>query len=560
MNSMRGRVVGLALIIVICLVCSAGGSGYDNPLLSGISVTMTPHTVTVLVTESVQLTATVYNSANSSVTWSLVGAGCGGAACGTISSAGLYTAPAGVPSPATVTVRATSQLDPSKSDSATITILGTANEWTWVSGSNIGGQAGTYGTKGTSAPSNVPGARYGAVSWIDSSGKLWLFGGGGCDSVGTIGYLNDLWEYDATTLEWTWVSGSDIGGQAGTKGTSAPSNVPGARMGAVSWIDSSGKLWLFGGATGFGYCVNDLWKYDPTTNEWTWVSGGNTANQTGIYGTQGTAAPSNVPGARYGAISWIDSSGTLWLFGGNGCDSASNQGGLNDLWKYDPATNEWTWVSGSDIGGQAGIYGTKGTAAPSNVPGARREAVSWIDSTGKLWLFGGLGQDSAGNSGYLNDLWMYDPTTNEWAWVSGSTVFGQNGTYGTQGTAAISNVPGARHGAVSWIDSSGKLWLFGGTGYDSTGPGGFLSYLNDLWKYDPTTNEWAWVSGSTVFGQNGTYGTQGTAAISNVPGARTTAVSWLDSNGNFWLFGGLGHDSAGGIWGSFLNDLWKYTR
>ena len=32
--------------------------------------------------------------------------------------------------------------------------------------------------------------------------------------------------------------------------------------------------------------------------KWTWVSGSNTANQAGIYGTRGTAAPSNVPGAR----------------------------------------------------------------------------------------------------------------------------------------------------------------------------------------------------------------------------------------------------------------------
>ncbi len=36
-------------------------------------------------------------------------------------------------------------------------------------------------------------------SWIDSSGNLWLFGGYGYDSTGTVGKLNDLWQYSPTT-------------------------------------------------------------------------------------------------------------------------------------------------------------------------------------------------------------------------------------------------------------------------------------------------------------------------------------------------------------------------
>ena len=38
---------------------------------------------------------------------------------------------------------------------------------------------------------------------------------------------------------------------------------------------------------------------------------------------------------------------------------------------------------------QAGVYGTKGVPAAANVPGARDESISWTDSTGNLWLFGG---------------------------------------------------------------------------------------------------------------------------------------------------------------------------
>ncbi len=64
---------------------------------------------------------------------------------------------------------------------------------------------------------------------------------------------------------------------------------------------------------------------------------------------------------------------------------------MNDLWKYDPLINEWTWVSGNNTVGQLGVYGTRGIASSSNMPGARANSVSWIDSIGNLWLFGGRG-------------------------------------------------------------------------------------------------------------------------------------------------------------------------
>ncbi|MGP8153301.1 MAG: carboxypeptidase-like regulatory domain-containing protein [Smithella sp.] len=358
--------------------------------------------------------------------------------------------------------------------------------WTWVSGPNTSNQAGSYGTIGDAATGNVPGARSGSVSWIDSSGNLWLFGGSGYDSAGNIDLLNDLWKFDSVNVNWTWVSGSKTYGQVGsygTKGSAATGNVPGARSGSVSWIDSSGNLWLFGGS---GYdsagnidLLNDLWKFDGTN--WTWVSGSKTYGQAGSYGKQGSAAVGNVPGARSGSVSWIDSHGYLWLFGGWGWDYAGNVSFLNDLWKFDSVNVNWTWVNGSKTSNQAGSCGTKGVAATGNVPGARQYSISWIDSSDNLWLFGGSGYDSAGDTGYLNDLWKFDGAN--WTWVSGFNIYGQAGSYGTKGSAAMGNVPGARVESVSWIDSSGNLWLFGGFGYDSAG--NVADYLNDLWRYQP---------------------------------------------------------------------------
>jgi len=420
--------------------------------------------------------------------------------------------------------------------------------WTWVSGAKAVDQAGVYGTQGTLSSSSVPGSRQFAVSWRDSSGHFWLFGGNGFDSTGTgtQGDLNDLWKFDGTN--WTWVSGSDLINQPdvyGTKGVASPSNVPGARGSSISWVDKSDNLWLFGGDGE----RNDLWKFDGTN--WTWVSGSNLFLQAGVYGIKGVPSPANVPGGRAASVSWIDSSGNLWLFGGVGSDSAGAQGELNDLWKFDGT--DWTWVSGSNAISQSGVYGTKGTPSPSNIPGARFTAVSWIDKSGNVWLFGGNGTDSTGAQVNLNDLWKFDGTS--WTWVSGSNVGSQPGVYGTKGTASSSNVPGTRNSAISWVDSSSNLWLFGGGGNDSNGAFGVL---NDLWKFDGTN--WTWMSGSNVANGKGSYGTLGVAFASNLAAARVGAVSLIDTGGNLWLFGGLGEDPADTNHSlGNLNDLWRFT-
>jgi N-acetylneuraminic acid mutarotase len=363
--------------------------------------------------------------------------------------------------------------------------------WTWISGADTDNASGVYGTQGSAGTGNVPGARQAASSWTDSSGNLWLFGGVGYDSTGASGNLNDLWRYSPTTELWTWISGADAvnaGGVYGTLGTAAAANVPGARYSAASWIDSSGNLWLFGGvgndAAGAVGNLNDLWRYSPTTGLWTWISGGSGDNANGVYGTQATAAAGNVPGGRNSVASWIDSSGNLWLFGGYGYDSTGSVGKLNDLWQYSPSSGLWTWVDGEDAANGSGLFGALGTATVGALPGARQAASSWIDSSGNLWLFGGVGYDATAAVGNLNDLWKYTPSTSEWTWVSGGAGDNASSLHGTQGTGSPADVPGGRNSISSWIDSSGNLWLFGGYGYDSAGA---LGYLNDLWQYNPTT-------------------------------------------------------------------------
>lgn len=434
--------------------------------------------------------------------------------------------------------------------------------WVWINGGNQSNGYGVYGIQGVAALSNIPGSRDLAISWIDNNNNLWLFGGSGNVASGASGNLNDLWKYNISTNQWTWVGGSNTVnafGVYGTKGVASLSNIPGARFGGVSWQDAKGNLWQFGGV---GYAVsgdagslNDLWEYNISNNEWAWISGSSTVGASGVYGAKGVVATGNIPGARLGSVAWTDNNGNLWLFGGEGKDVAGRSGLLNDLWKYNPATNEWTWVRGQQVVNVQGTYGVQGVQFITNEPGARLDSVGWVDSNNNLWMFGGSGLDAAGVNGELNDLWVYNQSQNQWTWMSGGNMTGMPGIYDSLGIFSPNSIPGARKHRIplARFNNTGNSWMFGGDGSGATTNG----YLNDLWTFNSTNNQWAWVNGSTESNAFGSYGSQGVLAAANVPGARRDGVGWVDRNGNVWLFGGDGNGmSSSGT----LNDLWKYSN
>jgi N-acetylneuraminic acid mutarotase len=363
--------------------------------------------------------------------------------------------------------------------------------------------------------------------------------------------------------QWTWVKGdstTEVLGVYGTMGTADDANKPGARQKPASWKDASGNFWMFGGQSSTPSAFfADMWKYNPLSNQWTWVNGSSAGNTTAVYGTLGVEDPGNHPGARYVSMSWVDASGNFWLFGGLGYATNSNVGGLNDLWKYNPATNAWTWVKGDSIINIGCTYGTRGVPAPGNKPGARSSSATWTDAAGNLWLFGGTGNISTGSSSTnQNDLWKYNPSTNEWTWMNGDNVGNSSGSYGTKGFSSATNTPGGRYGSLSWKDLAGNFWLFGGETYSPIS--GSFFCRNDLWKYDPSTNQWAWMNGDNTPNNTSVYGTQGVADPTNKPGGRHFSVSWSDALGNIWFFGGkYSSRIAGSSTIENNNDLWKYN-
>jgi len=305
-------------------------------------------------------------------------------------------------------------------------------------------------------------------------------------------------------------------------------------------------------------------------NEWTWQGGSDTANQPGLYGTEGTPAAGNIPSSRIMPATATDSQGNLWLFGGGG----SNYAGFNDLWEFNPSTKQWTWVNGSSTGNAPGSWGVMGSPAATNIPSARNSAAAWTDSNGNFWLLGGSGLDSNNKEGFLNDLWKYNPSAQQWTWMAGgnSLVCEVNPGYTTICyQPANGSTPAGRDGSVTWTDSQGNLWLFGGNGVDSTGtPGNF----NDIWEYSTSSNSWIFVGGASQItcvnwvggfcvgseSQQPQYGNLGVPAPGNNPGGRANAVGWTDSSGNLWIFGGENNIFTGphSAYPVFFNDVWKY--
>jgi hypothetical protein len=97
----------------------AAGSGPP-----AVSIGIAPLSASVAAGGTQQFTATVLNSSNTGVVWTLSGAGCTGSACGNLSSTTAntvtYTAPATIPNPPSVTLAAVSDANSVISASATI--------------------------------------------------------------------------------------------------------------------------------------------------------------------------------------------------------------------------------------------------------------------------------------------------------------------------------------------------------------------------------------------------------------------------------------------------------
>ena len=199
-----------------------------------VSVSVAPTSSSVQTGQTQSFTAIVQNDPqNKGVTWTVSGAGCTGAACGTLSASSsasgtpvTYTAPSTVPNPATVTLTATSVADNSKTGIASVTITAPPVVSVSVapaSQSVVIGQTQAF----TATVQNDP----------QTKGVTWALSGAGCASV-TCGTLSNMTPTSTTytapaiaptpatvTLTATSVADGTKSAAASITVTTAPSNV-----------------------------------------------------------------------------------------------------------------------------------------------------------------------------------------------------------------------------------------------------------------------------------------------------------------------------------------------
>jgi len=128
----RGRFSSIAAIFAVALAAWGCGTVQSNPQApqapqgQKVTVSVDPPSASLKISTSQKFTAVVSNASNTAVSWQVEGIAGGDATHGLIDATGMYTAPAAVPSPATVTIAAVAVASPAVFDVAQVTISATA--------------------------------------------------------------------------------------------------------------------------------------------------------------------------------------------------------------------------------------------------------------------------------------------------------------------------------------------------------------------------------------------------------------------------------------------------
>jgi hypothetical protein len=252
-------------------------------------VEISPTNAIVTVGQQQQFRSSVSGSANTAVTWSVSGSGCSGTTCGSITSGGLYTAPAAVPSQDAVIVKATSQANASASASAVVNIVATNNSKF----------AGHFAFLFTGFDSS--GVYQEAGSFIaDGNGRL---------VSGTEDVNNTAKPSINQAISGTYQMGSD---NRGVMTINSPLGAHTYRF-ALNLLGTKGRFISFDqtGVRGSGVIeLQDTTAFDPSV-----LTGGYVLNLTGM----------DVSGARIGALGLIFPDGSSFI---SGASLDVNDGGI----------------------------------------------------------------------------------------------------------------------------------------------------------------------------------------------------------------------------------------
>jgi N-acetylneuraminic acid mutarotase len=207
--------------------------------------------------------------------------------------------------------------------------------------------------------------------------------------------------------------------------------------------------------------INTFYAYDPSSD--TWVQ------------------KANIPVALNSATSFVLNAKGYMICG-------TNNNLVNTVYAYDPVADSWQ--------------------AKGNFPGVPREAAGGFTLNGKGYLCGGF----IGGGNCSSEMWQYNDTADTWTQMTSMPGPGRNGTFDMIINGKVYVGLGANAGTSLWYsdmyyfnpDSDTYTpitdfptplggcvsFTMGQVGYVGLGFDG-ATYINTIYKYDPSTNSWA---------------------------------------------------------------------
>jgi N-acetylneuraminic acid mutarotase len=235
----------------------------------------------------------------------------------------------------------------------------------------------------------------------NAAGQSVLYAIGGQSAAGSLGRVQ---AYNVATNSWTRRAELPI----------AVYNTNGAGV-------INGKIYVSGGVTRDKFFRRELHMYDPTTNTWT--------------------RKQDMPRETWGGITGVINNQLYVLTCGEREEDCYIDFAPLELYRYDPATDQWTFVGYSPnqldrpMGGTIGrkLYFT-GANTPSSGGGARftvydpatnrwmskaplpraRKLGAGVALGAKLYVIGGMQRNSDGTITQVRTTSVYDPATNAW--------------------------------------------------------------------------------------------------------------------------------------------------
>ena len=198
-------------------VTATEGSITGSASVSVVQFTITPPSATVAPSMTKQFSATIQGLSNQAVTWAVDGTAGGSAATGTISAAGLYTAPAAI---GAHTISATSVADTALTGSATITVVN-FSQASVLTYHNDDARDGQYLEEVSLTPANVNSATFGKLLAYPVDGQVYAqplymaglnIAGGTHDVVFVVTQNNSVYAFNAdatssATAQTFWHAG-----------------------------------------------------------------------------------------------------------------------------------------------------------------------------------------------------------------------------------------------------------------------------------------------------------------------------------------------------------------